>query len=113
MAKENRKNLQYGSGISGPFAADSRTKTPTKTTPTENSRAGKNGKTEYQCQYCGLWGQRQTSSKACLKNKNKKSVESVESCVGEKQGGIGKGVYALGVSFYLGCDCRMTKTTWY
>jgi hypothetical protein len=45
MAKENRKNLQYGSGISGPFAEDSqtagtRTRTPTKTATTEKAEPG-------------------------------------------------------------------------
>jgi hypothetical protein len=62
MVKENRKNLQYGSGISGPFAEDSqmagtRTRTPTKTATTENSRAGMNGKTEYQYRHCALGSQ--------------------------------------------------------
>jgi hypothetical protein len=77
MVKENRKNLQYGSGISGPFAEDSQmagtqTRTPTKTATTENSRAGMKGKTEYQYRHCALWGHRRTSAKACLKNREKK-----------------------------------------
>jgi hypothetical protein len=61
MVKENRKNLQYGSGISGSFAEDSQrtlTRTPTKAAPTENSRAGMNDKTEYQWRHCALWGHR-------------------------------------------------------
>jgi hypothetical protein len=63
MVKENRKNLQYGSGISGPFAEDSQmagtpTRTPTKAAPTENSRVGMNDKTEYQCRHCALWDHR-------------------------------------------------------
>jgi hypothetical protein len=99
MVKENRNNLQYGSGISGPFAEDSqmagtRTRTPTKTATMENSRAGMNGKTEYQCRHCALWGHRQTSSKACLKNRNKTNVRSVEIC---DEKGIGEGAYAMGV----------------
>jgi hypothetical protein len=105
MVKENRKNLQYGSGISGPFAEDSQrtpTRTPTKAAPTENSRVGMNNKTEYQCRHCSLWGHRQTSSKACLKNRNKNNARSVEIC---DERGTGEGAYGMGVvwcQFLLG-----------
>jgi hypothetical protein len=97
MVKENRKNLQYGSGISGPFAEDSQTtptRTPTKAQTTENSRVGTNDKTEYQCRHCSLWGHRRTSAKACLKNKNKNNARSVEICdkAGPVEGTCGVGV---------------------
>jgi hypothetical protein len=71
MVKENRKNLQYGSGITGVFAENTATWSPVETPATaaqkENSSAWKNGKIEYQCQYCQLWGHWCTSPKACLK----------------------------------------------
>jgi hypothetical protein len=100
MVKENRKKLQCGSGISGPFAEDSqmagtaRTRTPTKTATTENSRARMNSTTEYQCWHCALWGHRRTSSNACLRNKNKTNVRSVEIC---DESAVGEGAYATGV----------------
>ena len=109
MAKENRKNLQYGSGISGPFAEDSQRPTRRqKAAIKENSRAGLNGKTEYQCLHCGLWGHKRTSSKACLENKNNKIVDPVGN---SDRGDVCEGAYALdfgSCQFYLVDDCRTT-----
>jgi hypothetical protein len=78
LVKENRKNLQYGSGITGFFAEDmvtgSQRETPVTAAQKENRKAGKNGKVKYQCRHCQLWGHQRTSLKVCLKNMIRKSV---------------------------------------
>jgi hypothetical protein len=108
MVKENRKNLLYGSGITGVFAED-RPPEPAASLPaatiTEetatiaqgaNNREGSNGKVEWRCQHCLLWGHRCTNLSACLENKK---ILSVERIVDENQREISEGAYALGVRF--------------
>jgi hypothetical protein len=100
MVKENRKNLQYGSGITGVFAEDPPPEpaaslpaaTITEETATimggTHSREGANGKVEWRCQHCLLWGHRRSSSSACLKNKKRLSVERI---IDENQREISEG----------------------
>jgi hypothetical protein len=104
MVQENRKNLLYGSGITGVFAED-RPPEPSASLPaatiTEetaatmggtNSREGPDGKVEWRCQQCLLWGHRRTSSSACLKNKKRLSERlSVERIIDENQREISEG----------------------
>jgi hypothetical protein len=108
MVKENRKNLLYGSGITGVFAEDrppepaaslpAATITEETATITQgtNSREGANGKVEWRCQHCRLWRHRCTSLNACLENKKRLSVERI---VHENQREISEGAYALVVRF--------------
>jgi hypothetical protein len=71
-----------------------------------------NGKTEYQCRHCAVWGHMRTSLKACLKNKNKKvwkALKVVAMGTREASAKVRMRWVSLGVSFYLGCDCRTKK----
>jgi hypothetical protein len=74
--KENRKDLRYGSGITGPFREDN--VRPTRAGGEKmqlNSRAGRGGKVEFQCPHCEKWGHQRVSSKACLKNPSRQKNE--------------------------------------
>jgi hypothetical protein len=76
LIKENRKNLRYGSGITGPFREDNVRPTRARGEKMQlNSRAGRGGKVEFQCPRCEKWGHQQVSSKACLKNPSRQKNE--------------------------------------
>ena len=80
LAAENRKGLQYSSGMGGPFAED------------EVATAGTKRKREYckkqmndsLCRHCGGVGHTRTNCKHCLKN-NKYMAESHTGGVIEEQ----------------------------
>jgi hypothetical protein len=105
MVQENKKNLLYGPEITGVFAEDRppepSASLPAATAMTEetatimggtNSRKGPDGKVEWRCQQCLLWGHSRTSSSACLKNKKRLSERlSVERIINENQREISGG----------------------
>jgi hypothetical protein len=83
LVNENRKGLQYSSGMSGPFAEDSKEQS-TNEEPTVRKKRRKTRKERksLKCGHCGIMGHLRTSSKDCLKNKRNvahaKNTELVE-----------------------------------
>jgi hypothetical protein len=83
LVNENRKGLQYSSGMSGPFAEDSKEQS-TNEEPTVRKKRRKTRKERksLKCGHCGIMGHLRTSSKDCLKNKRNvahaKNTEVVE-----------------------------------
>jgi hypothetical protein len=75
LVKENKKNLRYGPGISGPFKEDRGAGDEGRLT-TAVSRAVDGGKVlEFKCPHCFVWGHQQKSWKPCLKNTGRTNSE--------------------------------------
>jgi hypothetical protein len=74
LVKENKKNLRYGPGITGPFKED-RGEGDEGRSRTAVSRAVDSGKVEFKCPHCIVWGQQRKSSKSCLKNTSRTNSE--------------------------------------
>ena len=73
LAKDNRKDLNYASGLTGPFKDDNEQGGNKETELTEKKRA-KNKKTKEKaaattCPHCGILGHSRRNSRSCLKNK--------------------------------------------
>jgi hypothetical protein len=69
LENENRKDLQYSSGMSGPFAEDS-TQQSTNEEPTVRKKRRKTRKEResMKCGHCGRMGHLRTTSSDCSKN---------------------------------------------
>jgi hypothetical protein len=71
LIADNRKDLMYSSGMSGPFSEDQQMEDDTDTPHTlKRKRPNKKpSNANIKCPHCGLMGHQRTSSAKCLKNK--------------------------------------------